>query len=122
MIANGGFIPTGFRSLTGAPVFVYKASSYTTDSEVAVLHDLIYQNDQLGYLGGVGTAGGGNDQDKNVCGIAMSHAYTLLAAFNMTDGSGVVHRMLMVRNPWGSNYYNWTWNPSDPNWTTALKS
>jgi len=52
----------------------------------------------------------------------MSHAYSVLAAFNMTDASNVVHRMLMIRNPWGSNGYSYTWSGTDANWTAALKA
>ena len=101
VIANGGFIGTGIRALAGIPVFTYTLTDYTTESQVNTLHDLAAANDALGYIAGVGTAGGGNDQETNVCGVAMSHAYSVLAAFNMTDASNVVHRMFMIRNPWG---------------------
>lgn len=36
------------------------------------------------YIMGVGTAGSGNDQVTNSCGIAMSHAYSIIDAFTMT--------------------------------------
>lgn len=36
----------------------------------------------------------------------MSHAYTILAAFQMTDASGVAHKCYLIRNPWGVTYYN----------------
>lgn len=50
----------------------------------------------------------------------MSHAYSILAAFSMTDASDVVHKCLLVRNPWGVCYYNGAWNKDDANWTDAL--
>lgn len=50
----------------------------------------------------------------------MSHAYSLIAVFNMTDAAGTVHEMYMIRNPWGSNNYNYTWYHGDSNWTPAL--
>lgn len=121
MSANGGFIATGVRAFTGVPVFRYKASSYNTTEELAQLHDMMKRYDDLGFISGLSTSGSG-DAYKNECGIAMSHAYSLLAAFNMTDASGVVHRMLMIRNPWGTNNYNETWNYRDSSWTDALKA
>lgn len=50
----------------------------------------------------------------------MSHAYTILSAFNMTDASGTVHKCLLIRNPWGVSYYTGTWNKDDTNWTDDL--
>ena len=38
----------------------------------------------------------------------------------MTDASGVAHKCLLMRNPWGACYYNQQWNKDDPNWTQAL--
>lgn len=38
----------------------------------------------------------------------------------MTDASGTVHKCLLMRNPWGTCYYNQDWNKDDPNWTDAL--
>lgn len=69
---------------------------------------------------GTSTAGGGNDQVSNQCGIAQSHAYTILSAFTMTDSAGTAHKMAMIRNPWGTTYYSYTWNKDDTNWTDAL--
>ena len=34
-----------------------------------------------------GSAGGGNDQETNSCGIAKSHAYSIFAAFEL-DNNG----------------------------------
>jgi len=69
---------------------------------------------------GGGTAGGGDDQETNACGIAMSHAYSLISAFTMTDADGTAHDVLMFRNPWGEAGYTGTWSKDDPNWTDAL--
>ena len=38
----------------------------------------------------------------------------------MTDDSAVEHKMLLIRNPWGSNGYSWDWNPNDSRWTQTL--
>lgn len=50
----------------------------------------------------------------------MSHAYSIIAAFSMTDAAGTVHRCLLVRNPWGSSYYTGPWNKDDTDWTDDL--
>jgi hypothetical protein len=38
----------------------------------------------------------------------MSHAYTILEAFEMNDGT-TTHKMLLVRNPWGVTKYTGNW-------------
>lgn len=65
--------------------------------------------------------GSGADSTYNVCGIANGHAYSILAAFNMTDDTGKINSVYLIRNPWGLDYYyNQTWNSTDPKWTNAL--
>lgn len=81
---------------------------------------MINAADRANYILTAGT-GSGADSTYNVCGIPNGHAYTILAAFNMTDAAGKVNSVYMIRNPWGTDYnYNQTWNATDPNWTTAL--
>lgn len=63
---------------------------------------------------GAGTSGEGNDQVQNQCGIAKSHAYTIITTFIM-DGE----KMIMMRNPWGSTYYSGPWSKSDSRWTNS---
>jgi len=69
---------------------------------------------------GAGTEGAGNDQENNGCGIAKSHAYSLITAFTMTDETNVDYDMLMFRNPWGITQYVGQWSPHDDNWTDEL--
>jgi hypothetical protein len=65
--------------------------------------------------------GSGVDSTNNVCGIPNGHAYSILAAFNMTDATGKVNSVYLIRNPWGlDNNYNQTWNSTDPKWTNEL--
>lgn len=58
---------------------------------------------------GAGTDGEADD-DVNNCGIAMSHAYSVIAAFELKSGSTVDHKLYMIRNPWGEAFFNRTWN------------
>jgi len=81
---------------------------------------MLLEAETANYIMAVGTAGSGNDQHTNTCGIAMSHAYSMLAAFTMTDASNVAHKMLLLRNPWGTTGYSAGWNHADTAWTDAL--
>jgi hypothetical protein len=80
--------------------------------------DLLKAADTAGYAVGAGTTGG-DDTGRNDCGIATGHAYSILAAFEMVNGSTTID-MLLIRNPWGITYYTGTWNYADTNWTDAL--
>ena len=64
--------------------------------------------------------GGGSDTQKNKCGIAMGHAYTLIGVFTMKDAKDVSHECLLVRNPWGHSGYSAEWNDKSKDWTDAL--
>ena len=67
------------------------------------------------------TAGDGNDAESNECGIAKSHAYSLISAFEMTDSAtGKTFQMMLIRNPWADNNYEDDWGPKDPRWTDEL--
>jgi len=59
--ANGGFIETGIRSLTGAPVFTYYADDIVDDAGANELWDIFAAGEAQGYLLGAGTAGAGDD-------------------------------------------------------------
>jgi hypothetical protein len=63
-----------------------------------------------------GTAGNGSDSYRNNCGIAMSHAYSILAPFTIVD-NGVTWKLLLARNPWGITMYTGDWRYDDTRWT-----
>ena len=62
---------------------------------------------------------GSDDRVSNQCGIATSHAYSIITVFNMTDEDGT-YQMALMRNPWNINKYNFTWSRFDKNWTLNL--
>ena len=64
-----------------------------------------------------GTAGNGLDSERNVCGIAKSHAYAIITAFELTikDTSDKI-QLLMMRNPWDITYYSSDYSKNDPIW------
>lgn len=118
--ANGGIQMNAIHMLTGVPVFSYSTAAITDTTEAETAYNRILAADAAGYIMTAGTAGSGNDQVTNACGIAMSHAYSILAAFTMTDASGTAHKCYMIRNPWGTAGYTGTWNKDDTDWTDAL--
>lgn len=102
------------------PVFRYETTDITTTADVNEAYDRIKAADAANYLMALATSGSGNDQVTNSCGIAKSHAYSLIAAFTMTDAAGTDHKCLLIRNPWGVSYYSGTWYKNDASWTNAL--
>jgi len=116
---DGGYITEGMTTLTGCPVFHYN-SSLITD---AAAHAAVKAANDLNYILGAGT-NGGQDTSTNTCGVANGHAYTIISAFFLydTDGTTVLHKLYMVRNPWGVTYFTGTWRYDSGLWTTAFKA
>jgi hypothetical protein len=115
ILANDGVSVNAIRALTGAPTFIIDPAELTADQLWVVLT----ANDAKGYIMSADTAGTTNTA-RNTCGLTQSHAFSIITTFEMTDVSNIVHRMLLMRNPWGLNQYTWKWRASDPNWTAAL--
>jgi len=107
------------RALIGCPIFSYGTSGQNADT----VHAALLTANTNNYVLGSGTIGG-SDTLVNSCGIAMSHAYSLISVFNIydTDTTTVLHKMYMIRNPWGVTYYNGTWKHDDSSWTSAFKA
>jgi len=88
LISQGGLVANGLRALTGIPVFMYNTIDIKNYSEADTLYETILAADSANYLMGAGTSGNGDNSEYNSCGIAMSHAYSILAAFTMTGTDG----------------------------------
>lgn len=111
---NGGFIENGLQYLIGSPVFRY----YTASENASTAFARIKQANALNYVLAAGTTGSG-DTYMNSCGIAESHAYSIITTFELESGGTVDHYLYMVRNPWGISTYNGPWNQGDTaNWTS----
>ena len=82
------------------------------DEVYSVLESL----DAYGYPVGLATAGT-SDSNTNHCGIAESHAYSVIAPFNISMRLGIVKKLVLVRNPWGTTNYDQSWYSRDPKWT-----
>lgn len=85
--ANGDTNVNGISTLTGVPVFDYKCSDITTNSEVTSAYNLMKAGEDAHYIMSAQTAGG-TDTTYNRCGIANGHAYSIISAFLLTDQYG----------------------------------
>lgn len=114
--ASGGFVVSGLRAVTGAPVFTYILSDSTYTYTSTEAFDLLQAGDTAGYAMGASTASGSNAL-SNDCGIALGHAFSILTTFTMSGTS-----MIMLRNPWGTTGYSGAWHKGDTSWTDSLVS
>ena len=107
--ADGGFSETGIRAFVGCPVYGYSNADNTEFPEE--VWEFLKTSDELDWILSA-TTNGGSDEKKNECGIAMSHAYSIISIFTVGE-----HNLAMIRNPWGRTDYTEDWNFEDPNWT-----
>ena len=119
--SGGGFLQTGLSSFVGVPIFNYDGAKMTDEAKANAVWTILKAAEDSNYIMASGTSGGGNDQEKNSCGIAKSHAYSILSAFEITD-NGTTTKLLLARNPWGTTDYNSDWKDTDAKWTTNAKS
>jgi hypothetical protein len=73
----------------------------------------------------------GSDSFIENIGICGSHAYSLLAVYQLFKKNGIyrltregeqyTHRILKLRNPWGKGEWNGEWSDNDTRWTPQLK-
>lgn len=119
MISEGGFAEEGIFALTGIPVFRYS----TVVGDTTFIQTLLAADLNNNIMGA--NTGSGGDTSKNICNISNSHAYSLLAVFNITATNGTKIPVLMIRNPWGtcgSSCYNGTLKSTDTFWTASMIS
>lgn len=114
---EGGFFEGGISALLGAPTFGYPIAEIGQPGgrTQTAMFAMLKAGFDAGYVIGVGTNGDGDDSVKNSCGIASSHAYSVLALFEM-NVSGTNVPMVMIRNPWGTGTYTGPYNPSSLSW------
>jgi hypothetical protein len=55
-----------------------------------------------------------------IYGLTSGHAYTLVSAVKVKTG-GKIHKLVKIRNPWGSEGYKGPWSDKDPRWTKSLR-
>lgn len=104
--SEGGYIVSGITHLLGVPTFSYQSQDIGKADQLTLeeTFKMLKQAELSNYIISVATPAG--DAKSNACGMVTSHAYSILSAFEMTDQSGMVHKMILLRNPWGSTLYN----------------
>jgi len=63
--------------------------------------------------------GDGNDDMMSI-GLVASHAYSLLAAHDLTK-NGQPLKLVELRNPWGKGEWKGAYSDESPEWTPELK-
>jgi hypothetical protein len=54
--------------------------------------------------------------------MVSGHAYGIVGAVELKNNYGnVVHRLIKMRNPWGTSKYNGPWSAESDTWTEQWK-
>ena len=117
MIIEGGNTGPTMRELTGAPTYMH---NFKAGEEIPGLWDKLLEGEKLQYGMSAGTDGTDEGElDDN--GIVPGHAYTLIAAAEVTNKDGNKERLVKLRNPWKKGEWNGRYNDKSNDWTPALK-
>lgn len=108
------FATHGLVDLTGFPTFKIRLRASLDESR---LFDLLAEADRYGAIMCASTPGESNftlsmRAESSITGLLPGHAYSLLAACAVGD-----HRLVRVRNPWGSFEWKGEWSNADTRWT-----
>ena len=127
---NGGRAEEALRNLTGSPYDLFKDFKDELKKDDAnKLWEKVLDADKKNYLmvcaknnNGQGEVIEGRPEMKHPNGLVSGHAYSLIAAHEVTGSDGKQYRIVQVRNPWGNNL-EWTGRFSDKDriWTPKLK-
>jgi hypothetical protein len=115
----GGWTQEANYALTGYP------STYMTvdefDDEIDMF-DWFEAALKEGDIISLGTIGNGDDSVTNEYGLVMSHAYTVIDTVRLTKDNEETYRLIKMRNPWGSEYYDGDWCDDCSQWTTDYRA
>jgi calpain-15 len=110
----GGLEYETIRDLSGAPGYFF--SGIDDDA-----FERIFEYDELNYMMGCSMSETYDQEQAEKQGIVAGHAYTLLAAARVRDQWGQEHRLVKLRNPWGSGEWNGKWSDKSSEWTADLR-
>jgi hypothetical protein len=125
-----GFVDYALRDLTGGISEQIKWTRPQDEASLAskaeeVFHRVVTCLD-LGCLLGCKAEvpkGRRREVDTDGYGILKGHAYSLLAYAMLTEaGSGIVHRLIRVRNPWGQREWEGRWGDNTAEWELQVSS
>mmetsp|Transcript_8610 Transcript_8610/g.8569 ORF Transcript_8610/g.8569 Transcript_8610/m.8569 type:complete len:676 (+) Transcript_8610:23-2050(+) len=111
---DGGFAQDALRDLTGGPCEVI---SIEDDS----LWQRVLTADQRNFIITASSSGDeGNGDAVNELGLVTLHAYSVIAAREVTSRRGP-EKLLQIRNPWGEQEWQGDWSDNSDLWTPELK-
>lgn len=122
MLLRGGWAAEGMSDLTGCPTENLEFSSDEVKRQISLneLWPYLKNCDDNGALMSASTAGedrwsetGGPDKQG---GLVPGHAYTLIA---VKEAHG--HRLVNIRNPWGTFEWNGNWGDTSPLWNPRMR-
>lgn len=125
---EAGLTREALRDLTGA-----SAKTYFTKKKPEELWGRLLDAEANNYVmtAGSDNLSGGSDAYVAKIGICGSHAYSLLAVFQVFNDGGNytkvgfeddwTDRIVKLRNPWGSGEWKGKWSDEDENWNEDLK-
>lgn len=126
---DGGNEVEALRDLTGAPYEVIDGDHLTN---VDATWRKIATSNNKGYAMVCSILPDSNEEIdppaeevKRTDGLFEGHAYSLLACCIVPDKDGRLHRLLQIRNPWGSgdgHEWNGKWSDDSDLWTPEAKS
>ena len=125
---EAGLTREALRDLTGA-----SAKTFFTKQRPKQLWETLMEAEQKQFVMTAGSddLSGGSDAYVAKVGICGSHAYSLLAVYQLKFSGGDYHRvdqgkahsikLVKLRNPWGSGEWKGEWSDSDEKWSPHLK-
>ena len=119
-IIEGGNTGPTMRELTGAPTYMFNFNRGNPPKDVDGLWRKILEGENLNYGMSAGTDGK-DEGELADNGIVPGHAYTLIAAKEITNKNGQPERLVKLRNPWKKGEWNGSYSDNSDEWTAALK-
>lgn len=111
---DAGNPPTAVRIINGSPSM--KIRSIQSENPDALWQRILKHDAKNDIM----TAGswGGDDSHKDANGLVQGHAYTLLGAVQLDDGT----KLLKMRNPHGLDSYKGPWGDDDSRWSNPANA
>ena len=125
---EAGLTREALRDLTGA-----SAKTYFTKKDPEGLWRRLLDADNKNFVmtAGSDNLSGGSDAYIAKIGICGSHAYSMLAVYQLFfdgetytpvgEGEEFTDRLVKLRNPWGQGEWKQEWSDDDERWTPELK-
>ena len=108
--------------MTGAPFINLNHKKLIESGEGETLWEELVRKSESGHMITTGSyTGTGNDQDSNEDGLPFNHAFSIMNVLTVVDDEKVEHRLVCMRNPWGSERWKGDWSDLSGRWTESLR-